>query len=262
VFGRSSVANAAYAGIGLDLLDAQGYSYAQLMQLALEASLGAKPANAQVVDLLFGNVEGRAPSNEERSSFVRLLDTGAHSAVSMAVMLADTDLNKANIDLTGLARNGLVYTKPAPRPSVNLTADAPSFKEGEVATFSVTTSNVASGTSYAYTIGGAVLAADIVGGQLSGTVVIAADGTAKIRIPLAADTLLEASETLTVTLQGASASIAVVDVDLSPPKFVSASPEDGATGTDLSTVFRLVFNEPIRLGSVPITVAMGTDPGG
>jgi hypothetical protein len=72
---------------------------------------------------------------------------------------------------------------------------------------------------------------------------------------------LEARETLTVTLQGASASIAVVDVDLSPPAFVSASPPDGATGTDLSTVFRLVFNEPIRLGSVPITVAMGTDPG-
>jgi hypothetical protein len=53
----------------------------------------------------------------------------------------------------------------------------------------------------------------------------------------------------------------MVDVDISPPTLVSTDPPNGATGTDLSTVFRLVFYEPIRLGSVPITVARGTDPG-
>ncbi len=108
VFGLESVANKEYAGIGLSLLDG-GMSYLDLMQLAINANLGASASNAEVVTLLYTNVVGTAPPVGDLNYFVGLLDSGAYTVASLGVLAADTTLNIGNINLVGLAASGLEY---------------------------------------------------------------------------------------------------------------------------------------------------------
>ena len=91
-----------------------------------------------------------------------------------------------------------------------ISAASSSVDEGAVAVFELTTSNVAGGTSVAYTITG-VSAADITGGALSGVAIVNTSGTATISLPMVADFLTEGAETLTVTAQGKSASMTIND---------------------------------------------------
>jgi hypothetical protein len=86
----------------------------------------------------------------------------------------------------------------------------PSINEGSTATFILTTTNVASGTSLAYTLSGISLA-DIPGGSLSGNAVVNASGVATISIPTVADKQTEGSENLTLTIQGQTASVTIID---------------------------------------------------
>ena len=109
VFGKLAVTNKQFVGIGLNYLDDQGYSYISLMGLAISVVLGANPTSAQVVDLLYTNVVGVAPDAATRKSFTDLLDNGTFTVASLGVLAADTDLNKANINLVGLAQTGLEY---------------------------------------------------------------------------------------------------------------------------------------------------------
>ncbi|MEK6684995.1 MAG: hypothetical protein AABY99_01255 [Pseudomonadota bacterium] len=109
VFGKESVSNKTFAGIGLSLLDG-GMSYEALMQLAINAALGANATNhTAVVDLLYANVAGFAPATADETYFVGLLDSGAHSVASIGIMAADMALNEVNIDLAGLSQRGLEY---------------------------------------------------------------------------------------------------------------------------------------------------------
>jgi hypothetical protein len=101
------------------------------------------------------------------------------------------------------------------------------INEGQSATFTLSTTNVAAGTSVAYAISG-VSSADIVGGSLSGSITIGSNGQAVISVPIAADSLTEGDETLTVTAQGQSASVTVRDtsttaLDTTPPTVVLSS---------------------------------------
>jgi hypothetical protein len=109
VFGPASVNNLDFVGIGLHFLDAFGYSAHDLMQLALEARLGSKPSHDQVVNLLYTQLMGQAPSAEVKQGFVSLLDSGTHTIASLGNIAANTDINRTNIDLVGLAKTGLAY---------------------------------------------------------------------------------------------------------------------------------------------------------
>lgn len=73
VFGADAVSNTSYAGIGLKLLD-DGMSYESLMALAIDAAGAITPQ--AVVDLLWNNVVGGLPSNEQAQSFVDILNNG------------------------------------------------------------------------------------------------------------------------------------------------------------------------------------------
>jgi hypothetical protein len=109
VFGRGAVHDAFMAGIGLKFADA-GLSETQLMQLALNARLGeAAGSDKAVVDLLYTNIVGLAPSAEVENIYVGLLKAGTYSAAGLALMAAGTDFNHANVDLVGLAHTGLEY---------------------------------------------------------------------------------------------------------------------------------------------------------
>jgi len=109
VFGKEAVANKAFVGIGLHFMDELQYSYTSLMQLAINARLGANPTHAQVVDLLYTNVVGVAPDAATRKTFTDLLDNGTFTVGGLGVLAADTELNQANIKLVGLAQTGLEY---------------------------------------------------------------------------------------------------------------------------------------------------------
>src|SRR5690606_21727925 len=106
-------------------------------------------------------------------------------------------------------------TSLTPVPTFALTADAESVDEGADVTFTLTTTNVAPGTQYEYQISG-VSAADVVGGKLTGTVTIDANGRALIPISLVADLKSEGAETLKVTIAGRSYEVSVNDTSTTP----------------------------------------------
>lgn len=108
VFGPDAVANQLYAGIGLAEL-AAGRDEASLMGLALEARLGPGYDHAALVTLLYTNVAGVAPGPVELAHWTGTLAAGTYSELSLALMAAALDLNAANIDLVGLAADGLAY---------------------------------------------------------------------------------------------------------------------------------------------------------
>ena len=108
VFGPSSVANKSYVGIGLGYLDS-GMSYANLMQLAIDANFGRRGSNSDVVKLLYTNVVGSAPDAATLASYKSLLDKGTYTQATLGVLAADTFENTTNINLIGLAKTGVEY---------------------------------------------------------------------------------------------------------------------------------------------------------
>lgn len=107
VFGAYAIHDQAYVGIGLNLADA-GMDSLQLMQLALDvARPGASPE--AIVDLLYANVIGHAPTAAEAEPYVGMLQSGAASAASLGVMASETRYNLDRIDFTGLVQSGLTY---------------------------------------------------------------------------------------------------------------------------------------------------------
>lgn len=109
VFGRDAVKQPDWVGIGLDLAD-RGDSDATLMQTALQARLGSSYSHETLVQLLYTNLVGQAPSTDDQAYWVGTLAHGTYSRVSLALMAASLDLNAQNIGLTGLAEHGLPFT--------------------------------------------------------------------------------------------------------------------------------------------------------
>ena len=83
VFGSADTSNEVYAGIGLYYID-RGMTYESLMQLAIDARLGAGATNRDIVDLLYTNVVGGPPREADRDYFVGLLDSGAYTVAAWA----------------------------------------------------------------------------------------------------------------------------------------------------------------------------------
>jgi len=100
--------------------------------------------------------------------------------------------DKKNIDLSTASITSLDST-------YSITAVSSTADEGKVALFRLVTTGVAAGTSVAYTLSG-LSASDLVSGRLTGTADIGATGTTYISLGLAADALIEGSETLSITL--------------------------------------------------------------
>lgn len=131
-----------------------------------------------------------------------------------------------------------VISLPALLPaSYNLSTNTSIVSEGQTAALTLFTTNVATGTSMSYKISG-VSGSDLVGGQLSGSVTIGADGRATISLPIAADNLTEGNENLTIQIQGQSATITLLDTSTSSVDSYSlSSPQNSASeGTEVSFI--------------------------
>jgi len=105
VFGKHSVNNKSYVGIGLNYLDA-GWTYDNLATFALNAS-GVKSSD-QIVNLLWSNVFGIAPTDAQKSPYIKMLTDGM-TAGALVHLAADTSFNAININLIGLAQIGIEY---------------------------------------------------------------------------------------------------------------------------------------------------------
>lgn len=105
VFGKESVTNKDYVGIGLSFLDT-GWTYENLAGLALNAA-GAK-TNDEIVSLLWTNVIGTMPTAADKQPFIAFLENGM-TAGALARLAADTSFNTTNINLVGLAQTGIEY---------------------------------------------------------------------------------------------------------------------------------------------------------
>jgi len=99
-------------------------------------------------------------------------------------------------------------------PTYSLTPIKSSFNEGSTVVFSLSTTNIAAGTSITYSISG-VASSDISNGLLSGNTVIGSDGKSTISIDLKPDKTTEGPETLTVTVLGNSAFTIINDTSTS-----------------------------------------------
>jgi Ca2+-binding RTX toxin-like protein len=114
------------------------------------------------------------------------------------------------------------FSAPGSTPRIGITADNNRFDEGSVATFTVATTDLAAGASLTYTLSG--LSYTDFQPQLdrstlqffTGTTTVGLDGTALISIPILADRTTEGEETLTVTVQGQSATVTIDDTSTRP----------------------------------------------
>ena len=108
VVGADAIANQNFVGIGLYYLDS-GMSFEEFMQLALEVTLGESPSNRAVVNMLYENIVGVTPNDQQAQEFVDLLDNNTYNATSLSVFAATSTYNDDNIDLVGLAASGVPY---------------------------------------------------------------------------------------------------------------------------------------------------------
>ena len=86
-------------------------SYENLMNLAITAALpGARLTHKAVVDLLFTNVVGVAPTVDQAKPYVDLLDNNTFTIAQLGLLAADSSFNTNQIGLTGqLVQTGLHY---------------------------------------------------------------------------------------------------------------------------------------------------------
>jgi hypothetical protein len=97
LFGTEGVSYPSFRGIGLYYLDA-GFSYEALMGAAVDTRLWPGASKADVAKVLMANVPGL------------VIDPNAYAnTTAMAIAAADSDLNKAMINLVGLATTGFDY---------------------------------------------------------------------------------------------------------------------------------------------------------
>jgi len=144
---------------------------------------------------------------------------GVDSTATITVPIAADNTTEGDEELTltitgkGVSETITIDDTSTAAPTVvtyDLSAVESSVKEGEEAEFLIETDPSQAGKSFKWSVTG-VSTADVVSKKLSGTVIIDDDGTATITIPTATDALTEGNETLTLTVNGQKASVAVLD---------------------------------------------------
>ena len=111
LFGASYLGVEQYVGLGLQMLDS-GTSATAAAQIAIGTpvftSLAGSTSNTDFVELVYQNVMGHAPSASELSQYVGMLDSGAQTKASLAVMAAESSQNA--VHLVGVMEAGIEYS--------------------------------------------------------------------------------------------------------------------------------------------------------
>ncbi len=99
--GASGIQRADLVGVGLDLLDS-GTTYEGFLQAALDAVFGQNPSGTTLVNHFYGTLTGQSAPQSLIDQYGSLIDNGSLSPVSLAMQVAENELNLQNIDLVGL----------------------------------------------------------------------------------------------------------------------------------------------------------------
>jgi Ca2+-binding RTX toxin-like protein len=105
VFDQEESLDASYVRVGLDLLE-QGVGIDELIDLAFDVLGVASPAD--IVDLLWTNIIGEAPTAEQAQPFIDLLN-GEMTVAELTRLAMLTDLNQAQINFVGLQETGIFF---------------------------------------------------------------------------------------------------------------------------------------------------------
>ncbi|QTR44949.1 hypothetical protein J9253_13110 [Thiothrix litoralis] len=193
------------------------------------------------------------------SAVVKFETTGANAGkvtvggVAVSATTGGAVVTGASLDVAGASTHGVALT-----PTFSLVAGAPSVDEGSTASFTLTTTNVADGTSVPYTLSG-INADDLASGSLSGVATVTG-GKATISVALKADATTEGAETLTVSINGQSATAAMTVNDTSttplPSVFsiaaASAAVVEGDTGASTDVVVTITRTNPAQAATVEV----------
>ena len=111
LFGSAYLSTEQYVGIGLQMIDG-GTSAAAAADMAVHTalftSLAGSTSNTDFVKLVYHNVMGTDPSQSELNQYVGMLDSGAETKASLAVMAAESNQNAVHI--VGLMDTGIEYS--------------------------------------------------------------------------------------------------------------------------------------------------------
>jgi len=154
------------------------------------------------------------------------INVGSNGRATISIPIAADNLTEGRetlqVNLQGQSASVVINDTSRAQvanPTYSLTASTVSVNEGASAVLTLLTTQVAAGTSFSYLLSG-IQAADIVGGQLSGTVTVNAQGQATLSIPIAADNLTEGPEVLTAAIRSpqgstlASSSVVINDTSV------------------------------------------------
>jgi hypothetical protein len=142
---------------------------------------------------------------------------------------------------------------PPPEPTYALASSALTADEGTNVTFTLTTTNVAPGTSLPYTLSGNdITAADIAGGLLTGMVTVNAAGVGIVTVTLAADATTEGGETLRMAVGGnlAQRDVVVNDTSTTPLQPTYALAAGATTVNEGGTVQFTLTTTRLAAGTV------------
>lgn len=106
--GGSGLERTDLVGIGLHLLDG-GTTYEEFLQAALDTIFGQNPSGTTLVNHFYGSLTGQPAPQFLIEQYGSLIDNGSLSPVSLAMQVAEYELNLQNIDLVGLATAGIEY---------------------------------------------------------------------------------------------------------------------------------------------------------
>ncbi|MDP2128878.1 MAG: hypothetical protein Q8K97_16040, partial [Pseudohongiella sp.] len=98
-----------YVSIGLDLLENAGFTYEQLMKMALNEVLGPNPSDETLVKLVYTNVVGVVPPQADLEFYLGQIANGTSTHVSLAIDTALHPLNQNYIQLIGLPDKGVEF---------------------------------------------------------------------------------------------------------------------------------------------------------
>lgn len=82
---------------------------ADIVESAAFRTLAGSSSNSDFVKLVYKNVVGIDPSEFEFNYYVNLLNSGAYTQASLALLACETDVNKIRVDLIGLSVSGLSF---------------------------------------------------------------------------------------------------------------------------------------------------------
>ncbi len=107
-FGRATLTNKQYVGIGLNFFDA-GATMQQLAQMCLSTGAVSALDNTSFVRAVWQNVMGAPIDATNLASYVGLLENNTFTQAGLLAIAAETPANQSQVNLTGLAATGIEY---------------------------------------------------------------------------------------------------------------------------------------------------------